>query len=168
MYTVVVFAASMFVTYIGVGLLRHSSKSGDTTMVHDRDPELDAAIEMARRTTKHFVDTLSKPPPNAASFAVRIRLVDGSKSEFVWLDHITYDHGVFHGTIKDKPALVTAYRQGQSMSVPEGEIADWIIVYRGDKPGETYQEGDQTDRVFLRRQSLGMRAVRLPALARFA
>jgi uncharacterized protein YegJ (DUF2314 family) len=148
--------AGVFVLVIG-GLIYLAiqvgrSRSGGSVYIHQTDPEIEAAIARARASVGGFIKLLESPPPNARHFAVRARLTKGSEAEFVWVNSLSYEKGIFHGKVAESPALVTTIQKGDPIDVPSSQIADWIIEYR-DADGAVRYEGDEINKVLLSRQN---------------
>ncbi len=157
------FVVPMVIAFYVSGIARHA-KTNVVNVEHD-DPELDVAIEAARKGLPTFTKELDKPPADVISFAIKARLVQGSNAEALWVDHLSYSNGVFVGKLADSPLLLSGLHKSDEVKVPEAQVVDWLILHRG--PDGDLREGGETDRVLQRRQDHTQRYPRpMPASTR--
>jgi uncharacterized protein YegJ (DUF2314 family) len=96
------------------------------------DPEMEAAIQQARRQLPEFVRVLQKPTPQQAHFVIRAIFREGDKTETMWVNQVRYRPGVFSGTLDNKPYVLQNLKRGDKVEVRESDVRDW--AYReGDK-----------------------------------
>jgi len=86
-------------------------------------------MEHARGTMDHFVSELHN---TAGEFegSVKVKIEDDGVIEYMWLDQLSYDNGVFKGNINNDPRSVKNVQSGDPWQVPRDEITDWM--YRKD------------------------------------
>jgi uncharacterized protein YegJ (DUF2314 family) len=66
--------------------------------------------------------------PAGNKFLVRVRLRQGNKVEESFVEVRSIRNGTISGNI-DSIDILTNYRKGQGMTIPESEIKDWVIQY---------------------------------------
>ena len=101
------------------------------TMPSDSDNEMEAAFQQARDTLDSFIVKIGTPSPNRTLVAVKVRFVlpDGS-SQDLWVDQISYQDGVFHGTMGDDlPTLRLS--MDDKITIKRKDIVDWMLVEDG-------------------------------------
>jgi uncharacterized protein YegJ (DUF2314 family) len=97
------------------------------TLVNEFDEAaMDAAIARARKETPAFLAALAKG--DADSYSVKAPISEKGKTEHFWISDVTYQEGVFRGTIANEPGIVTHVKFGQAWTIKEGEISDWMVV----------------------------------------
>src|SRR5689334_13269987 len=101
----------------------------DVVYFDDADEGMNAAMAQGRATLNDFIDELAQPAPTA-KYGVKARFDQGSRSEFIWLDHVRYAEGVFEGTVGNEGVDVPVHID-QRVSVPRDRIVDWLVVQNG-------------------------------------
>jgi len=147
------FVVPMVIAFYVSGLARHM-KTSVVNVEHD-DPELEVAIESAKKGLPTFIKELQKPPADVISFAIKARLTQDSHAEVLWVDHLSYDKGVFTGKLADSPVVITGLHKLDEVKIPEAQVVDWLILHRGSD-GDL-REGGETDRILQRRQDHTLR-----------
>lgn len=66
--------------------------------------------------------------PAGNRLLVRVRLQQANKVEESFVEVTSIKNGIITGNI-DSLDLLTRYKKGQSIKIPEGEIKDWLIQY---------------------------------------
>lgn len=105
------------------------------------DPEMDQAMERARRTLPRFFDLADSGVTGV--FLLKMRLTDGLNTEHVWIEPISYQSGVFCGPIVNWPRI-PGYQFGDHVLLRTSEVEDWLV----DTGAELY--GGYTIRVLLK------------------
>ena len=95
--------------------------------------EMDAAIARARREVDNFIAVLERR--QGSDFDVKVPITDKGKTEHFWVTDVTYQNGVFAGTIGNDPAVVTNVRYGQPWRATKAEISDWCFMRDGKMHG---------------------------------
>ena len=120
----------------------HTVKRGageqDVSYVKSDNTAMNAAIQEARRTVPQFLAAMQAAKPGQR-FTVKMRVSDGTVTEHMWLDGLSYDGKRFSGTLEDDPFQVKGYHKGQTMTVAPNDISDWII-FEGKKRTGAYTE----------------------------
>jgi uncharacterized protein YegJ (DUF2314 family) len=99
--------------------------------VPEHDPEMDAAVAKARSEVATFIARLQKPLPGDDFFSVKMPIQQEEGTEHFWLAGVTYDRGVFRGTLANDPDIVKGHRFGERVSIKEAEISDWMFAHDG-------------------------------------
>lgn len=123
--------------------LPHSS----STAMTQTDPELDQAIDKAKKTLDSFITRLQHPTRGEV-FSVRAYFPasDGSK-EPLWMDVDDFKNGAFDGTITSKPSKASSVGFRTPTQAKRADVIDWMILKSGQ------QEGAYTVDVLMRRQA---------------
>ena len=100
----------------------------DVTYVADDDPEMVAAMEKAKLSLGQFIEAFASPKPSQVHFAVKVLIKDGERGEFMWANAVQYSDGKFTATIGNDPDRVTTVKLGDTVTVSQSEIADWMYV----------------------------------------
>lgn len=99
--------------------------------VDDNDTEMNAAIDKARATAQQFIMALATPKVAQTSFTVKFLVLDGERSEHIWLLPVCCQEGKFRGTINNEPERVSTVKAGAEVTVGINEISDWMYVDNG-------------------------------------
>jgi len=121
--------------------------------VADNDRAMEHAVRNARRSLGFFIAALRKNKPGDTGFEVKKAFVDGNNVEHLWIGYLTFDGKNFHGKVNNRPRDVHNVKLGQAVTVPAGQITDWMFV----KDGKLV--GGYTTRVLYARLSPEDRAV---------
>jgi uncharacterized protein YegJ (DUF2314 family) len=105
----------------------------DPDIIHigDDDPGMLAATKKARSTVSEFVKALAAPKPIQTAFAVKLRVSDGTNTEYMWITDISFDGRAFRGRLGNRPYAVAGVTESDELSVEAGEISDWMYVEDG-------------------------------------
>jgi uncharacterized protein YegJ (DUF2314 family) len=102
----------------------------EVVAVEAEDPDMLAAFDKARATLDSFLALLRSPPARAVAFAVKVKIVDGSKVEYFWVNEIAQEGDGFAGAVNNEPKWVTTVRLGERIRFSRAEIYDWTYVDR--------------------------------------
>jgi uncharacterized protein YegJ (DUF2314 family) len=108
------------------------------------DPEMVAAIRAARESIGDFFAAFENPEPNERAFLLKVRYVEGDRTEHIWLADLDLTSTSGTGTVAnetDFPGLTYLQR----VSFQPDQITDWMY-YKDDK-----LVGGYTTRLLLRR-----------------
>lgn len=116
------------------GLFLHVGCSGPTakpeTLVEQYDEaEMDRAIATARSKVGEFLAVLEKG--DAETFSVKVPITDPNGTEHFWITDVTFKDGSFSGLVGNDPGVVRNVRYGQSWTVTQEEISDWMFLRDG-------------------------------------
>ncbi len=118
----------------------------ETSTLRDDDPEMDAAIERARRSLDSFITRLQNPQPREVfSIEASFPTPDGGR-EHLWIDDVVFRNEKFRGKLRSKPSKAASVKPGQEVSAAKSDVTDWMILTSG------HSEGGFTVDVRLRRQ----------------
>ena len=103
------------------------------------DKRMNAAIQTARRSVNTFIVALKAPQSGQKGFSVKKAFKQGDKVEHMWLNSVSYDGRVFHGTLNNTPQMVTNVRIGSRVTVDPKELSPMELerLSRGfiERPG---------------------------------
>ncbi|MDQ0395350.1 YegJ family protein [Labrys monachus] len=122
----------------GAANARHvprSAEEGGIDVVAPDDPEMLAAISEARHRLAEFVAVLDGRTEDVSSLAVKIPIVDGDNTEYLWVNELSHDGDVFVGTVANDPVVVGNVVLGQRISFGKEQISDWHYVKNGRMRG---------------------------------
>lgn len=132
-------------SYFVARWIRGDKGSGNLHYVHHVDPELQVAIETARRSLPDFKKTLANPPSDVKAMALKIKLSGSGgdpSPEYLWADHIAAVGDHFEGVLADNPVVNRAHKKGDKVQIADADIVDWLIVHDGN-----LRDGGFTDEV---------------------
>ena len=84
----------------------------------------------AKATLDGFLRITESPPPNAASFAVKVAISDKKETEYFWISPFSWSGDSFEGRLNSTPRLVKHVREGQNLQFKRTDIVDWMYVDR--------------------------------------
>jgi uncharacterized protein YegJ (DUF2314 family) len=124
----------------------HSSAQTEdkTIAVGEDDPEMNAAIEKARKSLETFWQTRANPSQGEQSFTLKLALTDGENVEHFWCAQIEGDATDATCAINNEPQSVMTVKFGDRVKVEESKISDWMYI-RNERI-----VGGQTIRVLLK------------------
>ena len=109
---------------------RAASRDDDPIIdVRADDPDVLRARERARREIDDVMARHRASPLQELS--VKVPITDGINVEQVWLANVTYEDGVFSGTIDNDVGRVTTRRAGDVVRVKKEEISDYMYEENG-------------------------------------
>ena len=99
------------------------------------DVEMETAFQQARDSLDSFIEKIGTPHPNRTLVAVKVRFVLPDSSTLdLWVDHISYANGSFHGTMGDDiPTLKLSV--DDKVTIKRADIVDWMMVEDGKLVG---------------------------------
>jgi uncharacterized protein YegJ (DUF2314 family) len=98
------------------------------TYVDDDDPQMNAAVQKSRDTVDQFIAALDDPGPAQTSFAVKMKISDGTHTEHMWVNSVRHENGRFFGTLGNDPDLVQGVKFQDPVDVAKEEISDWMYI----------------------------------------
>lgn len=117
----------------------------NVVMVKTDDPEMNTAIEEAKKTLPVFWKAYENPAADESGFFVKLAITDGKETEHFWVGKIRHEEGKLVGLIENDPELVSNVKFHQKVVIDEARISDWKF----EKGGTT--KGGYTIAVLLRR-----------------
>ncbi|HWD37435.1 MAG TPA: DUF2314 domain-containing protein [Fimbriimonas sp.] len=104
-------------------------------MVSTNDPQLQKAIEMARKTLPMFKARLKSHEPGER-FAIKAKFKSEAGPEYLWLKDPKIAGDGFDGTVDQEPALYRKIKKGDRVHVAESDVYDWMVQRKnGDRAG---------------------------------
>ena len=94
--------------------------------VKDDDPRMAAAVEEARRRWPEYVAAFESSRPGQR-FAAKAPISDGTHTEFMWIAVTAIEGDRIFGTLENEPVEVRGVRFGSKLSIPLGDLNDWVI-----------------------------------------
>lgn len=94
----------------------------------DDDSEMNSAMADARLDVKQFKEALAHRNPSRSHFSIKVGFQDQHGNEYIWLNDVRCQDGVFFGTVGNVPQTVTTVRFGLPVTVPQERIADWMYI----------------------------------------
>jgi uncharacterized protein YegJ (DUF2314 family) len=109
---------------------RAASRDDDPILdVRADDPEILGARARARREIDDVMARHKASPLEELS--IKAPITDGIHVEHVWLANVTYEDGVFSGTIDNDLGRVKTRRLGDVVRVKKDEISDYMYEENG-------------------------------------
>ncbi|MDK2125724.1 YegJ family protein [Parachitinimonas caeni] len=96
-----------------------------TVMIDNSDSEMNAAIAKAQATLDDFLKIYDAQPKDARGYKLKVKVVDGSESEHLWVTPFKRAGKEFTGTIANQPDLVSNVEAGQNYRFSRKDISDW-------------------------------------------
>ncbi len=123
-----------------------AAQSSKITISSD-DPQLIAAQEQAEAEWPEFLRAFKARDKNQY-FAVKGRILEGDKGEYLWLQVSDIDDKVVHGKLDNDPESLKKVARGQDLHIPIEEVDDWLYSTRSGKDGKEEIKGGFTLRLF--------------------
>ena len=121
-FALVLAAAAAFVTPV----------SAEVQFVPTSDPVMNAAIEKAKATLPVFFARLAKPQPGDDGFAVKIYYqTSKGDGEHIWANRVERKADMVTATINNEPRDIAGLKIGQRVTVPLGQLTDWMYTREG-------------------------------------
>jgi uncharacterized protein YegJ (DUF2314 family) len=108
----------------GGGILQRA-QTDEVTFVSDDDPMMRAAFKKAQSSLDQFLALAVSPPPNTDSFAVKVAISDGSRTEYFWISPFVVNGESFSGRISNTPQVVSTVREGEEVRFDRSDVVDW-------------------------------------------
>jgi uncharacterized protein YegJ (DUF2314 family) len=118
-----------------LALLTACSKRDEVVGVAGDDPEMTAAIAVARETLPQFWQVFEKRERGESDFALKVRIADGSGVEHFWTTDLKRRDGKTVGTINNDPNTVASVKLGDQIEIPEADITYWLYFRDGKMVG---------------------------------
>src|SRR5262245_41912119 len=124
------------------------SKPSKVYQAESSDPQMHQAYGNARATFGYFWREVAwdrhRIVPALGLAAVKAPFSDGEKArskpgvpdvEHMWISDVDFDGQLVFGELQNRPNWLKSVKQGDSVSVPLGEISDWMYSISGDVYG---------------------------------
>ena len=97
--------------------------------MNDENPAMAKAFARARRELDQFLKLAAAPAAHQRDFAVKVGLVVGEETEYVWINEIKpKPGGKFVGVINNEVELTDKFKLGDSHTFAKSEIVDWTYI----------------------------------------
>ncbi|SDO58761.1 DUF2314 domain-containing protein [Phyllobacterium sp. OV277] len=129
-------ACTILAVTLWVAALPAYAQSNDKVIsVDNADPDMNAAIEQARKGLDKFIVLSKTPPKGTNGYKLKVMVHDGAKVEHFWVTpfHTTKDG--FEGTLANEPEVVTNVTAGQNLKFTRNDISDWGYTKNGRQIG---------------------------------
>lgn len=110
-------------------------------MFNGNDPEMQRAYEAARSSFRYFWRELSwerrRIVPGLDMTMVKLPFTDGPRTdgkpeyEHMWIGDIEFDGDSVSGTLLNSPNWLTSVKEGDHVSRPFSQLADWMMTADG-------------------------------------
>ncbi len=118
------------------GLSQQAFAVEDRTInIPSQDPEMNAAIEKARKTLPLFWSKFANPGPGESRFALKVRIGDDNRGEHFWVINIERKGDAIYGTINNEPEYIKTVVNGQRIKIDPAQITDWLYMHNGKMVG---------------------------------
>ena len=124
--------------------------AGDTITISRDDPKLKAAEAEAKEHWPEFLHAFKERSPGQY-FAVKGRILEGDKGEYLWLQVTDVDDKVVHGKVDNDPTMLKKVVRGADLHIPIAEVDDWLYnnaPAKGESAAKVESKGGYTLRVF--------------------
>lgn len=96
------------------------------------DPEMDKAMEEAKKSIDTFIKNLKNKKESQKNFTVKVKIKDGKNAEHLWISDVKYDKGKFKGILNNRPFVIQSVKIGDEITAEKDDVSDWMFV-EGDK-----------------------------------
>lgn len=112
------------------------AESDQVALMPDDDPFMATAMRHARNTLDEFFEVYKNKSGKQTSFAVKVGITDGSRTEYFWIDDFYEEgKGKYKGVINNEPRMVRNVKLGQFYAFGKNEIVDWVYMEEGKMKG---------------------------------
>lgn len=91
-------------------------------------PDLTAAVVEARARLPFFLARVQHPPASQNTASAKVRVVEGTREEQMWLSDLSFDGTRLHGRLNDTPVAMARLRANDTLSVPVADLTDWLVM----------------------------------------
>jgi uncharacterized protein YegJ (DUF2314 family) len=106
-----------------------------TILVRSSDPEMARAISTAQSTLDEFLKMAANPPAGTSGFKIKVKVMDGSQSEHLWIQPFKVTPDGFVGIVGNEPDYVRNVKLGQRITFHRADVSDWGYVQNGKQKG---------------------------------
>jgi uncharacterized protein YegJ (DUF2314 family) len=99
------------------------------------DEKMEAAMDQASANLDKFEAALKKAAPNTKDFAIKYLVVEGDEGEYLWINEIQFANKKFTGKIANQPQFAKTVKYGQTITIEEEDVDDWMYVEDGKLKG---------------------------------
>lgn len=99
------------------------------------DQKMEAAMDQASANLDKFEAALKKAAPTTKDFAIKYLVVEGDEGEYLWINEIQFANKKFTGKIANQPQFAKTVKFGQTVTLDEEDVDDWMYVEDGKLKG---------------------------------
>lgn len=125
------FVIAAFAGLAGSAAAQQTHPPDRVILVHEDDPEMNAAQAKARDSLGEFWKHFILPGGNEAGFALKMAISDGRMVEHFWCNEIVGGSSGATCRIDNEPKDVHAVRMGERIPVDPALISDWMYLRDG-------------------------------------
>jgi uncharacterized protein YegJ (DUF2314 family) len=101
-------------------------------LVPDNDADMQAAMALARERWQEFVAAFQAGSGN--DFCIKAPISHGDNTEFIWIRVKRLEGERVWGELENEPVDLGPLKRGSAVTVPQGEVVDWIYVDTHGEP----------------------------------
>jgi uncharacterized protein YegJ (DUF2314 family) len=110
-----------------------AEKDDNLVTVPGEDPEMNNAIQVAKKTYPAFLQQFRDPDSSVSDFSVKMRFDYGEgNGEHMWLSNLYSRDEKLFGVLGDDPVKITTVHAGDSLEIKEDRLSDWMYI-KGNK-----------------------------------
>lgn len=106
--------------------LTQRAERDEVVMVDSDDPAMNKAFARARSGLDNFLRDAASSSSTNTGHAVKVRLTDGSKTEYFWVGDVRPAGPDFTGRLDNEPRNVKTVRYGERFRFKRADIVDWL------------------------------------------
>jgi uncharacterized protein YegJ (DUF2314 family) len=109
----------------------------DTVPIPGDDPEMNAAIEEARRRLPEFRRALDDdarcvvPEIEGALVKAAVSSIATGKTEHIWVEDAGFEDDMIVGTVSSEPDQIPEVAKGDWITISPDDVSDWVYRHRG-------------------------------------
>lgn len=104
---------------------KKADEKQEVVEIDDRDPAMKEAFKKAQASLDGFLKVHAANDPDTNSPTVRVKVTEGSVTEYVWLHPFEKAGNGFKGTINSTPSLLKKVKLGGTVHFQRKDIVDW-------------------------------------------
>lgn len=104
-------------------------RDGATLTMFADDPVMLRALRRARGELDGFLKLAETPPGYLTHFSVRVALIQGTGSQYIWISEFKEgDGGLYAGVVDDDPRPPARFKRGDRFTFVRADIQDWTYT----------------------------------------
>lgn len=93
------------------------------------DPEMEAAVEEARRRWPEFVAAFEqRSGDDDEPYLIKAPFTDGDDTEFMWVSVTGIENDIIYGELGNSPASIKTVDEGDNVRVKLEDLNDWMCI----------------------------------------
>src|SRR4051812_38266846 len=138
LFAFVIVIAGIWLYLSITGVVRGSSRmspprppSSNVRAFRADDANMLAATREARDHLPFFLERVQHPLATQNTASAKVRLLEGTHEEQMWLSDLSFDGRLLHGRLNDTPVDISRLHANDTLSVAVSELTDWIVMDSG-------------------------------------